>query len=306
MDRTLSPAAGTDRATPPDAALAARVDELVRTMRWTARPLSWTLVADGRFYKIDRRSGDVAADLVNPEARARARIEHDLTCRLAALDPAVVTPIALVGSCLVAPALTGDDMVTALRRGDEERDAALEAALSLIGRLHRAEGAALEGVTAHDYAENPYLPAPPALRERLGARPRTLVVRGFEVRNFRAERPGGAWRFFDPHQADLAAPEEDVARFVVSLLMLNWGRHANVRAWDRFVPERLISTYEGARGLRLDREVLAYAFALNVAMRRFHSRGRTAGLAGARALAAAAYRKAYFWQIERWGRRHGL
>jgi len=291
---------------PADPALAARVDELVRTARWTPRPLSWTLVADSRFYKIDRRSDDVAADLTNAEACARAEIEFALTCRLAALDAAIAAPLALVHGCIVTGALTGDDMPAALRRDEAEREAALDAAMALIGRLHRVDAAALDGIPVHDYAANVYLPAPPALQERLRAHPRALVVRGFEVRNFRAERPGGEWRFFDPHQLDLAAPEEDVTRFIVSLLMLNWGRHANVLAWDGFELSRLVSVYERTRGEHLDHDVLAYTFALNTEMRRFHSRLRTAHLRGPRALAADVYGRTYFWQIERWGKRHGV
>jgi hypothetical protein len=289
-----------------DPALGTQVHELARTARWTPRPRTWTLRTADRFYKIDRQSDDVAADLVHPEACARAEVEYALTCRLAALDRALARPLARVDACIVARALTGDDLGALLRRGEQAGAAALESAMAMAGRLHRADGAALAGLPVHDYAADPYSPAPPALAALLRTRRPTLVVRGFEVRNFMTDRPGGELRFFDPHELVLGAPEEDVTRFLVSLLMLNWGRHANVLAWRRFDAARLIEVYEAARGARLDREVLAYTFALNTAMRRAHGRRAAAELGGWKTRAGALYGRAYFWQIAAWGRRHGL
>ncbi len=206
----------------------------------------------------------------------------------------------------MAHALAGDDLSALLRRRDPSGPSALEAAMALAGRLHRAGGAALAGLPVHDYAGDPYRPAPPAIVARLRARPRTLVVRGFEVRNLMTDRPGGALRFFDPHEIVLGAPEEDVTRFLLSLLMLNWGRHAKALAWKRFDAARLIGVYEAASGVPLDRELLAYTFALNAAMRRAHGRRAAAELGGWQAWAAALYGRAYFWQIGNWGRRHGI
>ncbi len=78
------------------------------------------------------------------------------------------------------------------------------------------------------------------LNDRLCQRPRVIVLGGLEVRNFKQAGTDGQWRFFDPHDAVLGAPEDDFARYILSLLMITWGRHATCRIWTHFDYQRLV------------------------------------------------------------------
>jgi hypothetical protein len=211
----------------------------------------------------------------------------------------------LIGACIVKRRLTGMDL-WALARREGATPRARAAIIQGAARLHLLGPEAVPGLPVHDYANDPYLPAPERLRERLRRRPRTIVLTGLEVRNFKQACADGPWQFFDPHDAALGAPEDDVARYVLSLLMVTWGRHANCRIWTWFDYRELVRAYEAERGAPLDRELLAYMFRRNIAKRRSDVRGSTRDLTWSMQVAARAYEALFFWQVRMWGGRHGL
>ena len=63
---------------------------------------------------------------------------------------------------------------------------------------------------------------------------KTIVVLGFEVRNFKRIYPNGSFNFFDPHHLLIGVPEDDFCRYLLSLLMLNWGNNTNFLIWRKF------------------------------------------------------------------------
>ncbi|MFN9773698.1 MAG: hypothetical protein ACK54X_13890 [Burkholderiales bacterium] len=273
------------------------------------RPASWVATSGACFYKIPRRSDDCAADLADARAVADARSEFEQAALLAAHDAAVNRPCARERACLVYPLIEGDDLRDRLRRGSHDDDGRilLEEAVSLCGRLHRIEPEALERIPSHDYRIDPFAPAPEAVMRRLRQRATRLVVRGFEARNFRMDAERGRLVFFDPHELVRGMPEEDFTRFVLSLLMIGWGRGGRPSAWTAFDLDALRVAYERASGEALDPELERYAFDLNVRMRRTHARNAIAAMPrGPTRLAATAYAWFHFRQIDAWRRRHGL
>lgn len=233
------------------------------------RKESWVAESDGRFYKIARRGEDPLQDLDDPACIAVATREYDDLCFLHALDPAVCLPAHIDRACVVYPLLSGPDLRTLLLhpRGHAEHDPALRSVMQLLARLHRGDSS---GYPVKDYAHENFLAPTPALLARMRNRPRTLVVTGFEARNFRFDATCHAWRFFDPHHVWRGCPEEDFARFVVSLLMLP-GRRRGPRTWAGFDRFRLLAAYEASAPAPLDRLLLNYFLAEKLAMRRFHA-----------------------------------
>ena len=283
------------------------IRELIGSGQFSRRLLSWVCVREGYFLKIPRVHGEIEADL--RDGAAEAEREYRLTRQLAEqLDDMVDPPLHLIEGCIVKRRLTGADLwALARREGATPRvRTAIIHGLKLAARLHLLAPDAVPALPIHDYSSDPYLPAPERLRGRLRRRPRTIVITGLEVRNFKEACAGGPWRFFDPHDAVLGAPEDDVARYILSLLMVTWGRHADCRIWSRFDYGELIRAYEAERGALLDGELLAYMFQRNIAMRRCQVRGSTRDLPWVMQVAARAYEALFFWQVGLWGSRHGL
>ena len=283
------------------------VGDLIHAGRFTARYFSWVCVRGRYFLKIPRVSGELETDFSGGAAEAER--EYRLMRSLAeGLGGMIDVPLRLVDGCIVMPRLTGPDLwAMAKEEGATPRvEKAITHGLMLAAHLHRLDPTTLRDLTAHDYANDPYLPASELLEDRLRKRPRTIVLGGLEVRNFKQDRADGRWLFFDPHNAELGAPEDDFARYVLSLLMINWGRHAYCRIWTHFDVQNLVRLYEEARGASIDHELLGYMFQRNVAWRRSAARGLADALPWAMRAAALTYEKLYFWQIRRWGCRYGL
>lgn len=283
------------------------IRDLIWGGQFRRRVWSWVCVSGGYFLKVPRVSGRLETDF--SDGGAEADREYQLTCSLAApLEDMINVPLRLVDGCIVKPRLTGPDLWTmAKAEGATPRvQRAITGGIVLAAHLHRLDPTIVGALAAHDYANDPYLPAPKELADRLNQRPRTIVLGGLEVRNFKQDGADGRWLFFDPHKAVLGVPEDDFTRYILSLLMINWGRNANCRIWTRFDFQELVGAYQEARGAALDHELLRYMFQRNVARVRsdvwaFGDWSRFTQRAAARA-----YEKLFFWQVKRWGARYGL
>lgn len=284
------------------------IGELISAGLFTARFFSWVCVREKYFLKIPRVSGgQPETDFI--DGAGEAEREYRLTQGLAErFDGMVDAPLRLVDGCIVKRRLTGPDLWVLAKEkwATPPVHKGLSHAALFAAELHRLDPTAMPGLAVHDYANDPYLPAPEELQDRLQQRRRTIVLRGFEVRNFRQDRPGGQWKFFDPHEAVLGMPEDDFARYILSLLMINWGRHGNCRIWTRFDYRQILRVYETTRGASLDQELLVYMFRRNIAERRHRARRATCALSPFMWRLARAYEKLYFWQISRWGAGYGL
>jgi hypothetical protein len=277
------------------------LQDLIHGNQFVARRWSWVCVREHYFLKIPRlpgqREADLGASIV--EAEDEYRLTDQLTQQL---DGMVDAPLRLIDACIVKRRLLGQDLWRLARRqgGTTEVQAAIAQGLQLAARLHNLDPATVPNLPVHDYAKDPYLSAPKELQDHLRQRRPAIVLVGYEVRNFMQDRPGGQWKFFDPHEAMLGAPEDDFARYVLSLLMINWGRNARCRAWTHFNYGQLVQTYETARGARLDRDLLAYMFERNVAARRYGARRSARALPWVMRVAARSYEEIFFRHVEKW------
>lgn len=261
------------------------------------RKESWVAESGGCFYKVVRRSNDPRRDLDDPACAAIATREYDDLCFLHALDPAVCRPTRIDRACVVYPTLTGPDLRTLLLRASTHAThaAALHSAMQLLAHLHHGDAG---GHPLKDYRRENFLPPGPAVLARMQGRPRTLVITGFEARNFRYDKPRATWRFFDPHHVWRGYPEEDFARFVVSLLMLP-GRRRGPRTWAGFDRFRLLGEYEALAPARLDRPLLNYFLDEKLAMRRFHALRSAHRAAFAVRPIGVAYTRFYYQRMQR-------
>lgn len=275
---------------------------------FTGRIWSWVCVHERYFLKIPRgRGGRLETDFRNGAAEAER--EYRVTRQLAEhLGGGIDVPLRRIDGCIVKRRLTGPDLWSlAKEEGPTARvQRAITQGVMLATQLDRLDPAAVPNLPVHDYANDPHYPAPLKLHDRLSHRRRTIVLSGLEVRNFKQDGPDGRWLFFDPHDAVLGAPEDNFTRYILSLLMINWGRHADFRIWTQFDFRHLVRTYERARGAPLDSDLLSYMFERNI--RRVCSDiwafGDWSRLT--RRAAARAYEGLFFWQVRRWGGHHGL
>lgn len=251
--------------------MTARPESLDRigTLRFARRKESWVASTSGHFYKIIRKSKVLLRDLDDPACIDIASREFFNMRFLHGLADGVCCPERIDRACIVYPFLSGPDMRTLLigQASPAQREACLESAMRLLARLHRGDG---PGFPTKDYRRDSFLAPSPAVLDRIERRQRTLVVTGFEARNFRFDQDSNAWFFFDPHHVWLGLPEEDFARFLVSLLMIR-GRRSGPRPWTGFDRFRLLAAYEALAPARLDRTLLNYFLHEELAMRRFHA-----------------------------------
>jgi hypothetical protein len=284
-----------------------RVAELIRRNAFSMRQLSWTAREGRLFFKIPRRSVDLRADARSESCRQEIRTEFELLRVLANLSDHVIRPVGFVEeySCLVLPDLDAENLRNLLRsaRDSESRETLLRRAVGVIAAIHRQGVPSGVDLPALDYQANQWLPAPSHLA---AAVERVVVVDGYELRNLLVDRSSGAMYLVDPHHVSTGFPEQDVARFIVSLLMLNWGRHLNCSVWTGFEWTDLIREYRNQSGRSLDPERLAYCFAMIVAMRFYHSNRSLTRMNPVLRSIGRAYQKAFFFQVRRWGQRHGL
>lgn len=269
----------------------------IGNLAFRRRKESWVAETAGGFYKIMRHGDDPRHDLDDPACVATAAREYADLCFLHTLDQAVCRPTRIDRACVVYPVLGGPDLRTLLlhERVRATREAALRSAMQLLAHLHHGDA---NGYPLKDYRRDSFLAPDAALLARMRERPRTLVVTGFEARNFRFDPTRGTWCFFDPHHVWRGHPEEDFARFVVSLLMLP-GRRSGPRAWTAFDHLQLLAEYEALAPARLDRLLLNYFLNEKMAMRRFHAlRSARRGVPVVRPLAVA-YTRLYYRRMQR-------
>lgn len=275
---------------------AASLDPIL-TLRFTRRKESWVAASSGRFYKISRKSDDPLRDLVDPACIGTSLREYTNVCFLHGLDKAVCHPESIDRACIVYPLLSGPDLRTLLisRVSAEQREASLHSAMRLLARLHHGDTA---GHPVKDYRHDGFLAPPPAVLERMAGRRRTLVVTGFEARNFRFDRSRNAWFFFDPHHVWSGYPEEDFARFMISLLMIR-GRRRGLRLWTEFDRFGLRESYESIAPAKLDSTLLNYFLCEELAMRRFHATKLARRMPAAVRVFVMAYTRLYYHQLQR-------
>ncbi len=293
--------AGTPAPTPPHADAAGWIAALA----FTPRKESWVAVSGGRFYKLVRAGDDPVQDWLDAGCGATAAREYaDMQLLHRAADDAL-EPLRLDHACVVYPELSGPDLRTALlrQRGRGEGGAGLHAAMRLLARVH-ATDQDLSAYPWKAYPANPYLPPERDVLQRIAKQPRQLCMEGFEARNFRHDRQRRAWCFFDPQTVSLGVAENDVARFIVSLLMVTWGAGGSLRIWTAFDANALRASYERAAGRTLDATLLTYFIHESIAMRRHFARRALARLGGARRLVGRPYLATYFRQLGNWAREH--
>ncbi|MGH8160841.1 MAG: hypothetical protein ACRESR_01565 [Gammaproteobacteria bacterium] len=242
----------------------------ITTLRFRRRKESWVAASAGYFYKIPRKGDDPLRDLTDLACIDTALREYaDMRFLFALAADGVCRPERIDRACIVYPLLSGPDLRTLLlrTRTPREREPPLRSAMRLLARLHHGDAA---DYPVKDYRRDSFLAPTPELLDRMQGRQRTLVVTGFEARNFRFDQHGNGWLFFDPHHVWRGFPEEDFARFMVSLLMLR-GRRSVPMPWLGFDRFRLLAAYETSAPARLDRRLLNYFLDEELAMRRFHA-----------------------------------
>jgi hypothetical protein len=281
----------------------------IDALAFVPRKQSWVACSGDRFYKLFRRSDDPARDWLDQACLEDAQREHDDMQLLHRLGEQACAPLLRDGGCVVYPRLSGPDLRDALRRratSAMERDAPLCSAMSLLAQLHTAAADAIAHYPLKDYRANVYLRPGVDVSRRIDERPRTLCIEGFEVRNFRFDRRRQAWLFFDPQVISRGMPENDIARFIVSLLMVNWGKGGSPRIWKDFDAGDLLSAYEHAASRSLDPALLNYFLHETIAMRRHFAERALHALPGVSRILGRPYLSAYFLQLERWAARHAF
>lgn len=281
----------------------------VAQLAFTARKESWIAASSGRFYKMFRRSDDPVRDWLDPVCIERGRREHADMLFLHRIADRVCRPLGLDHACVAYPWLSGPDMRVMLRSRDTgaaERAAALRDAMVLLARMHTATRGTAAPYPAKDYLHAGYLVPDEQIARRIAQRERTIFIGGFEARNFRFDSREDGWYFFDPQHVFLGMPEDDLARFVISLLMLNWGKGGSLKLWQDFRLDDLVAIYEDAAARALDRVLLDYFLRETVAMRRHFAEKALRSMGGTRRILGRPYLAAYFLQLEQWVTNHEL
>jgi len=282
--------------------------EWIKTLAFVERKESWVAASGDDFYKIFRSSGDPSRDWLDRECGDSARREFDDMRLLHRLGERACAPRRLDHACVVYPWLSGPDLRELLLRRDAagaaERSVALREAVSLLTQLHAATTDSISHYPLKNYLADGFLNPDMDVLRRIGERDRTLCISGFEVRNFRYDRCRGAWIFFDPQVVSRGAPENDLARFIVSLLMVNWGKGGSSRIWREFDIGDLISTYERAASRSIDPVLLNYFLQESIAMRRHFAERALRALHGVSRVFGRPYLAAYFRQLEKWAKNH--
>jgi hypothetical protein len=280
----------------------------IDALAFTPRKESWVASSADWFYKIFRRSDDPARDWLDPLCIEKASREHADALFLGRLSDRVCMPVRLDHACVVYPRLSGPDMRPMLQQirgaaGARQRRGVLREAMVVLAQLHGAKQEA-SNYPVKDYLHNGCLVPDAEVTRRIGERERTLFIGGFEVRNFRFDRHRDGWFFFDPQRVCLGMPEDGLARFVISLLMINWGQDGSVRLWQDFDASDLLATYEDAGARSLDRTLLNYFLRETIAMRRRLAGKALRNMSGAKRALGRPYLAAYFMQLNHWAAHH--
>jgi len=280
-------------------------DSLVLQERFTRRPLSWVAVTDDLFFKVPRRSNDVLTDATDHSVLTKAAEEYRVLVQLSEITPHVLRPVGVVSGfgCLVMHRINGQNARDILRNGSDKTVIAqtVLAGIDVCASLHtcRRFPASLH---PYDYSADPFadvLSMPPS-------RPidrATLVIDGFEIRNILVRTIDKFPIFFDPHQIAIGYPEDDLARYVVSLLMVSWGR-GGLRVWREFSTRSLIETYQKQANISIDAERMGYFLKRTVRMREYYARESERRLPLPIRGLGALYRSSFFHQIKDWIAEH--
>jgi hypothetical protein len=276
-------------------------------LKFVRRQESWVAKSNGYFYKIVRKSDDPMRDIGDPECIEKALREYNDLRFLAGLSAGVCCPVRTEQGCIVYPYLSGPDLRDVLRSGAARarHQDALHDAMFLLAQFHRDAGN-IGNYPVKDYLLRSYAAPAPDIIERIRVRKKTLVIGGFEVRNLRFDNAQGGWYFFDPHHVWVGVPEDDLARFFISLLMVNWGRDGTPRCWNHFNMGTLLATYERATSAPVDKILLNFFLLERTAMRKFFAMKTLGNMSVAARIIAWPYLKVYFWQIERWRSAHAI
>ena len=281
----------------------------IDALTFAARKESWVASSAGWFYKIFRKSDDPARDWRDPQCMETARREYADTLLLARLSPRVCAPVKLDHACVVYPHMSGPDMRVMLQQfghaNRQQGTAALRQAMVVLAQLHAATPDTLD-YPLKDYMRNGYLVPDATVAKRIDARARALFVGGFEVRNFRFDDRHNGWFFFDPQHVYLGMAEDSVARFVISLLMINWGQGGTLSSWQAFDVHDLLSAYEAAADCAVDRVLFNYFLRETIAMRRHVAEKALRNMHGIKRLFGRPYLAVYFLQLSQWAAKHEL
>jgi hypothetical protein len=279
------------------------VESSVRSGQFAKRRYSWIARSGSYFLKIPSEGNNLEADLESPVVRASAEYEYAALRYLSLLSEVVNKPIGLVRqySCIVFRRIEGCDLRDALLRRPKGVQDLIAQAIGFAADVHTGCTAQPCALTPFkEYRANPYLP-----QGDLGqSLRRTLVVFGFEARNFRLDEEHRL-RFFDPHEMVIGYPEEDLTRFILSLLMLTWGDSALPIPWTNFDPHKILDDYRLRTGY-LDSGALHYCWAMNVAMRRQHAMAAIRRMPAYARPMALLYLQTFFHSVKRWSKTHGL
>ena len=279
----------------------------LRDRIFVQRRYSWIARDGDVFFKIPRIGNSVEEDCNSDHARSMAREEYDNLIMLSVDGGAVISPLLFVEkyACIVLPFVHGQDLRDLLLADPtwESRKAMLDQAMILLAKLHAKNLDQIILRPKHrNYADDdtfPYAFGEDKFRK-------TLVVRGYEVRNLRVAEPSKLLRFFDPHQIEIGFPEEDISRFALSLLMLRWGRGRVVGIWDRFSLAELVAKYEEASGVLVDWVLLKYSFRWNSEMRSKNAGAIVRRMRWWMRPSADAYRRLFFKNVQRWAEKNGV
>jgi hypothetical protein len=297
------------------ASIAQQIDipGLIAAGSFQRRPLSWVCALDDYWIKIPRKSANLARDARDPDVFARAAKQYGETGRLRALDERILAPIELdeKHACLIYRRLHGKDLHATVLAAESagQITPALKEAIGLCARLHRIpeEDDRLNGLVRQDYLSDPEYPAGGSLAEEITAHAHTVVVGGMLIRNYMWDREGGSLYFFDPHGVFIGIPEEDAARFILSLVMATWGRRSiRWRVWELFDPDELLDHYETVSGRKLSPSLLRYGMDLHVARRWRYAKKSISSMQPLLRAPATAWGRQYFKQIQRWRKQHGI
>jgi hypothetical protein len=283
-------------------------EKLVSEGGFRKRQESWIAVSEDWFFKVPRCSNDVRADATHRLALAKAQLEYQVLAQLTEITTHVVRPLMVIPElgCLVLPRIYGDNARDILLR--ETDIAAVNrtalAGIEICASLH-APRHFPKNVARLDYAKDPFgeaafAPQSPEFGHA------TLVVHGFEIRNVMMRGSDGFPVFFDPHDVGIGHPEEDVARYIISLLMVTWGHGGGLRIWQTFSAQRVIDRYEDEAQIALDPARLTYFMRRALRMREHYARQSKSELPRVFRALGSLYQLSFFEQLKRWMAKNGF
>lgn len=284
------------------------LEKLIPEVRsFAKRPESWVAVKDELFFKVPRLREELGDDLNGAANISMAEAELRASKYLAAMDSNVLEPLGVSRACLIYRAISGPDLRDALL-GDnfELGQCGLLQAMGMLGRLHSSFRRSAVEMAEYGVTSPFFVTPTERCRRLMQVRAKSIVIDGFEVRNFRFDSRRRAWIFFDPHRIRIGPAECDVARFIVSLLMLRWGRSVRCWTWTRFNVKELLRTYEEESGCELDSDLIQFFLAENVAMREHYALLTIKDMSTVVKPLAMAYRNVFFLQTRNWVAKNGL